>query len=64
MKDSGKTAAELDSARRSNMAYEYLCHLEEAKKFVFLINFFHLLFPCLGAAPNLKRTTNMISHMV
>jgi hypothetical protein len=34
MKDSGKTAADLDSARRSNMAYEYLCHLEEAKMYV------------------------------
>lgn len=34
MKDSGKTAAELDAARRTNMAYEYLCHLEEARKYV------------------------------
>lgn len=34
MKDSGKTAAELDAARRRNMAYEYLCHLEEAKKWI------------------------------
>ena len=33
MKDSGKTAADLDAARRRNMAYEYLCHLEEAKKY-------------------------------
>ena len=32
MKGSGRTGAELDAARRRNMAYEYLCHLEEAKK--------------------------------
>jgi hypothetical protein len=33
MVDSGKTAAELDASRRRNMAYEYLCHLEEARKY-------------------------------
>eukprot|EP00052_Salpingoeca_macrocollata_P027179 m.257054 g.257054 ORF g.257054 m.257054 type:complete len:1548 (+) comp22704_c2_seq1:460-5103(+) len=34
MKDSGSTAAELDASRRRNMAYEYLCHLEEARKWL------------------------------
>eukprot|EP00054_Salpingoeca_dolichothecata_P008119 m.46389 g.46389 ORF g.46389 m.46389 type:complete len:1559 (-) comp17519_c0_seq1:93-4769(-) len=34
MKDSGKTAEELDAARRRNTAYEYLCHLEEARKWL------------------------------
>lgn len=32
MQNSGRTAAELDAARRRNIAYEYLCHLEEARK--------------------------------
>jgi hypothetical protein len=26
------TAKEMDDIRQRNMAYEYLCHLEEAKK--------------------------------
>lgn len=30
----GKTADDMDSARQQNMAYEYLCHLEEAKKWI------------------------------
>eukprot|EP00051_Salpingoeca_urceolata_P027446 m.481504 g.481504 ORF g.481504 m.481504 type:complete len:1546 (+) comp22194_c0_seq1:411-5048(+) len=34
MRDSGKTAEDLDAARRRNMAYEYLCHLEEARKWL------------------------------
>jgi hypothetical protein len=38
MVDSGKTAAELDAARRRTMAYEYLCHLEEARKFVLTVS--------------------------
>lgn len=28
----GRTADELDAARQGNIAYEYLCHLEEARK--------------------------------
>jgi hypothetical protein len=27
-----QTAEEMDDIRQRNMAYEYLCHLEEAKK--------------------------------
>ncbi len=27
----GKTAEEMDEERQQNVAYEYLCHLEEAK---------------------------------
>lgn len=27
------TAEEMDERRQQNMAYEYLCHLEEAKRF-------------------------------
>ena len=34
MHDSGRTAAELDDARMRTIAYEYLCHLEEARKYV------------------------------
>lgn len=30
--DAHITADEMDEKRKSNMAYEYLCHLEEAKK--------------------------------
>eukprot|EP00055_Hartaetosiga_balthica_P015715 m.94991 g.94991 ORF g.94991 m.94991 type:complete len:1619 (+) comp8935_c0_seq1:39-4895(+) len=30
----GKTGAELDAVRKRNTAYEYLCHLEEAKKWI------------------------------
>lgn len=29
------TADEMDEQRKQNVAYEYLCHLEEAKVFVF-----------------------------
>eukprot|EP00049_Salpingoeca_infusionum_P017332 m.352578 g.352578 ORF g.352578 m.352578 type:complete len:1576 (+) comp16555_c0_seq1:753-5480(+) len=32
--NAGKTGAELDAARQRNTAYEYLCHLEEAKKWI------------------------------
>ncbi len=32
MKDSGKSAVELDATRARIVAYEYLCHLEEARK--------------------------------
>lgn len=28
------TADEMDEKRKQSMAYEYLCHLEEAKKYV------------------------------
>lgn len=34
MQGSGKTAAELDGARARNTAYEYLCHLEEARQWM------------------------------
>lgn len=30
--DGHMTADEMDEKRKQNMAYEYLCHLEEAKK--------------------------------
>jgi len=30
------TADEMDEKRKQNTAYEYLCHLEEAKKYVAL----------------------------
>jgi len=30
--DGHMTADEMDQKRKQNMAYEYLCHLEEAKK--------------------------------
>jgi len=32
------TAKEMDDIRQRNMAYEYLCHLEEAKKLDLHIN--------------------------
>ena len=32
--DGHMTADEMDEKRKQNMAYEYLCHLEEAKKWV------------------------------
>jgi hypothetical protein len=32
------TADEMDEQRKQNVAYEYLCHLEEAKVFVFHLN--------------------------
>jgi len=32
------TATEMDDIRQRNMAYEYLCHLEEAKKLELHIN--------------------------
>lgn len=32
--DERLTADEMDSKRSQAMAYEYLCHLEEAKQFV------------------------------
>lgn len=34
------TADEMDENRKKQMAYEYLCHLEEAKKSVISSNFF------------------------
>jgi hypothetical protein len=30
--NAGRSGDELDAARKRNMAYEYLCHLEEARK--------------------------------
>jgi len=30
----GMSGADLDAARRRNTAYEYLCHLEEARQYV------------------------------
>jgi hypothetical protein len=36
------TAEEMDDIRQRNMAYEYLCHLEEAKKLEMYINLFKL----------------------
>ena len=32
--NAGRTGDELDAARKRNMAYEYLCHLEEARKWL------------------------------
>ncbi|EGD72352.1 hypothetical protein PTSG_00372 [Salpingoeca rosetta] len=32
--NAGKSGAELDAARKRNTAYEYLCHLEEARKWL------------------------------
>lgn len=40
--NTGKSGAELDAARKRNMAYEYLCHLEEARKYDYLTNPAHL----------------------
>jgi hypothetical protein len=37
------TAEEMDDIRQRNMAYEYLCHLEEAKMLEIHIN---LIKPC------------------
>lgn len=31
-KDGRRTAEEMDEIRQKTLAYEYLCHLEEAKK--------------------------------
>lgn len=36
------TAKEMDDIRQRNMAYEYLCHLEEAKKLEIHINLIYL----------------------
>lgn len=32
------SADEMDERRKENVAYEYLCHLEEAKVYVFIPN--------------------------
>ncbi len=34
------SAEEMDLKRQQNIAYKYLCHLEEAKKLVFFFFFF------------------------
>lgn len=36
-KDERLTAEEMDSLRNQATAYEYLCHLEEAKRFVYVV---------------------------
>ena len=33
-----RTAEEIDEIRQKTLAYEYLCHLEEAKKYVLYLN--------------------------
>ena len=38
--DPRQTADEMDAQRQENIAYEYLCHLEEAKTYVELHCFF------------------------
>lgn len=54
-KDVRKTAEEMDEIRQRTLAYEYLCHLEEAKKYVayfedklqfFSYTFITILFSC------------------
>jgi len=45
LEDPRVSAEEMDERRKENIAYEYLCHLEEAKVFVFLSNY---VFPFLS----------------
>lgn len=42
LEDERLSAEEMDEKRKQNMAYEYLCHLEEAKKCVFYFIFFFI----------------------
>ena len=45
IKDERMSAEEMDGRRKENMAYEYLCHLEEAKMWVLIYMFVRVYVP-------------------